>query len=98
LGLLVGTGVEELGAGAVEVFGGGVGWDAAGEDLLVGDIGAVVGLGVFLVLVDDVAGEVDSGEDAFGAGVGEEGGVGELGGGGLGVASDGAGGDGGVRA
>ena len=58
----------------------------------------VVGFGVLDVLVDDVAIEVDAGEEALVAGVGEEAGIGELGGGGLRVATDGAGGYGDVAA
>ncbi len=58
----------------------------------------IEGFGVVDVLVDDIAGEVDAGEEALGARVGEELGIGEFGGGGLGVAADGTGGRGDVTA
>ena len=42
--------------------------DSAGKDSLIGNIpAAVVGPRVFLVLVDDVSGEVDASEDALAA-------------------------------
>ena len=50
--------------------------NAARKDSLVGDIVAVIGLGVVDVLVDDVAVEVDSGEESLVPGVGEEAGIG----------------------
>lgn len=78
-GLLLGIasfGVEELVYCADETHGGGVWGNAAFQNFLVGDVCAVVGGGVFLVLVDDIAREVDAGEDTLVAGVGEETGVG----------------------
>ena len=67
VGLVGAAGVEHLVDGADEVLRARLGGDAAGEDLLVGDIAAVVGGGVIGVLMDYVAGEVDAGEDAFAA-------------------------------
>jgi hypothetical protein len=46
---------------------GGVDGDFAGEDIAVVDVLAVVGGGVFLVLVDEVAGEIEAGEKTFAA-------------------------------
>ncbi len=98
LSLVVAVGVEELANGSEEV-GGRSGWgNSAGEDGLIGDVlAAVVGLGVVSVLMNDVASEIEACEDALAAGVGEEGGVRGVGGGGLRVTSDGTGGYGGVR-
>ena len=91
--------MEELADGADKVAGVGRRGDSAGENCLIGDIAAaVVGAGVVLVLVDYVSGEVDAGEDALAARVGEEAGVGKFSCGGLRVASDGTGGDGCVAA
>ena len=64
--------VEELVDGTNEVYGARRCGNATGEDFLVGDILAVIGLGVVEVLVDHVAIEVDAGEEALVAGVGEE--------------------------
>jgi len=82
--------VEELVDGTNEVYGARRCGNATGEDFLVGDILAVIGLGVVEVLVDHVAIEVDAGEEALVTGVGEEACVGEFGGGRLGVTTDGA--------
>jgi hypothetical protein len=89
--LVVGAGVEELTDCAQELKRGGWWRDAAGEDGLEGEVLAVVVAGVIGVLVNYVAGEVDACEEALAAGVGEDGRVGEFGGGGLRVASDGTG-------
>src|ERR1700760_3663272 len=59
---------------------------------------AVEGLRIFLVLVDVVAGEIEAGEEALAAGVGEELRVGQGGDGGLRVAANGTGGRRGVPA
>jgi len=89
--------VEELVDGTNEVYGARRCGNATGEDFLVGDILAVIGLGVVEVLVDHVAIEVDAGEEALVTGVGEEACVGEFGGGRLGVTTDGAGSYGDIR-
>ncbi len=50
--------------------------NAAAEDGFVREfLAAVVSRGVVTILVDDVAGEIDAGEDAFASRVGEESGV-----------------------
>jgi len=82
---------EELVDGANEVDGAWGCWHATRKDLLVGDIVTVIRFGVIDVLVDYVAVEVDAGEEALIAGVGEEASIGQFGGGCLGVTTDGAG-------
>jgi hypothetical protein len=88
--------VEEFTNGAEEVDGACMGMNIAVENLLEGDVVAVVGFGVFRVLVDDVAVEVDTGEDTLATRVGEEASVCEDAGGGLGIATNRAGGYGDV--
>ena len=84
--------VEEPADGCEEAARGWWWGNAAGEDCFVGEVlAAVIGLRVFSVLVDYVAGEVDAGEEALAAGVGENRCIGEFSGGGLRVATDGAG-------
>lgn len=82
------AGAEELGDRLDEVAAGERGLDAAAEDGLEGNVFAVVGAGIVLVLIDNVAGEVDASEEALAARVGEKLRVGEDGGGGLRVAAD----------
>ena len=53
------------------------GQGVAGEDIAVVDVLAVIGGGVVLVLIDVVAGQIEAGEEAFAARVGEELGIGE---------------------
>ena len=85
--LVCSAGVEKLVDGGDEVRRRRLDGDGAGEDGLVGDVLAVVGVGVVLILIDYVTGEVDAGEDALAAGVGEKGGI--DGGGGLSITTDG---------
>lgn len=89
---------EELPYGTNEVKRGRMGFDGARQDGLEARIVAVVGDGVVGVLVHDIAVEVDASEDALVAGVGQESGVGQLGGGGSGGTAHGAGCDGDVSA
>jgi hypothetical protein len=56
--------VEELVDGADEVDGGWERLNVALQNPLVGDVPAIVFGGVVLILIDDVAAEVDAGEDA----------------------------------
>jgi hypothetical protein len=92
LTLTVPVGVEELVDGAYEVLGRRRCRDSTRENRLIGNIVTIVVAGVVLVLVDDVAGEVDAGKDAFAAGVGENLCIGQFSGGGLRIAAYGAGG------
>jgi hypothetical protein len=64
-GLVPSLSVEEFGDGTHEVGGGGFGRDAAMEDGLIRDVGAIVGSSVVHVLVDHVTREVDASEDPF---------------------------------
>src|ERR1700760_4608417 len=61
---------EHVAHRSYEITGGGRSVHFAGEDLGVGDVFAVEGLRIFLVLVDVVAGEIEAGEEALAAGVG----------------------------
>ena len=67
-----------------------MGTNAAIENSVEGDIVTVILFRVLGVLVDDVAVEVDTGEDTLVPRVGKETSVGEYGGGSLGVTADGA--------
>jgi hypothetical protein len=64
-GLVPSMSVEEFGDGTHEVGGGRFGRDAAMEDGLIRDVGAIVGSSVVHVLVDHVTREVDASEDPF---------------------------------
>jgi len=64
--------VEHLGYRGYKRMGGGRRVHLAGEDLGVGNLLAVKGLRIFLVLVDVVSGEIEASEEAFAAGIGEE--------------------------
>ena len=69
--------MEQLADGAEKVYGAGVRMYIAIKDLLEGHVVAIVAFGVIRVLVDDVAVQINTGEDTLIARVGEEASVGE---------------------
>ena len=70
--VIVAVGVEELRDGMFErpcIRGSS---NVAVEDAVESDVATVVSVSVFVVLVDDISGEIDAGEEPLVPGVGEE--------------------------